>query len=965
MLRIPYQHMVFAACCSLQMFTACNDHRDIIQQQNPGNTPPLTPVSTRCGDNYRDVEEVCDGTDLNNKTCLTQGFSGGALACSSACDAFITAACTGEVCSDGTDNDNDTLIDCADSDCAASCIDPCKTAQDIGAASSVQGTTEGSINVSDGTCQGLGGNDVVYKLTASQAGTYTFTLSSAVDLGMVVKNDCGASTQELLCNDKAGPGGQEKASYAMDAGDMVYVLISSYNSDSAGAFDMQVSFSDVLPESLCTDKTDNDNDTLVDCQDTDCASDAACAPVCGNTVKEGTEQCDDGNTQPGDGCSSQCQIEIVCGDNIKSGGETCDDGNTVEGDGCSPTCTVEYAETEPNNTAQTANLYNNTVRWIGRIDPSSDVDFITVTLTETSSTLRAAVHNTSSATECSMDTLLEIFAQDTTTRLALDDDSGPGYCSDVSKTALPAGTYYIRLGSYTRTPYDYQMDVTITPEWCGDRRVTGTEQCDDGNSTAMDGCSPTCTIEIICGDRVRGGAEECDDGNTVEGDGCSPTCQFEMQETESNDSVALANTYGETTREHWRGRIEPATDQDYVAVTLTANTSTLHAEITPVADSACYYMEIDSMLEIIAPDGTTVVAADDNGGVGNCSLVSAQGLAPGVYYIHTSATGSTLAGFMYDLAITIEPDICGDGERTGAEQCEDGNTLDGDSCDHTCHYELSETEPNNIFTQANPFSTEKTWISMIGPQGDQDWVSVVVPNNNSRLVVEVKDPGNSDCANYKISPELEIQNSEGYRLARDETSGIGNCPLITLEHLNAGTYYIRTASRTLTSTYAYVLSVQTGSYLCGDRQVTSDEECDDGNTLDGDGCNSACKVEFSEQEPNNTPGSANPFSTPWIARIQPGSDVDVVAITVEAPYKGFTASVQDMRPGDCSSMRIDTLMTLIGTDGTTELDEDDDGAEGFCSAITTEDLQPGTYYIEVRGYGGFSTFPYMLDVVLR
>ncbi|MEA3378982.1 MAG: DUF4215 domain-containing protein, partial [Nanoarchaeota archaeon] len=31
--------------------------------------------------------------------------------------------------------------------------------------------------------------------------------------------------------------------------------------------------------------------------------------VCGNGTKEGTEQCDDGNTSSGDGCDSRCQIE--------------------------------------------------------------------------------------------------------------------------------------------------------------------------------------------------------------------------------------------------------------------------------------------------------------------------------------------------------------------------------------------------------------------------------------------------------------------------------------------------------------------------------------------------------------------------------------------------------------------------------------------------------------------------------
>ena len=98
-----------------------------------------------------------------------------------------------------------------------------------------------------------------------------------------------------------------------------------------------------------------------------------CTPtVCGNGVKEGSEQCDNDVHSPAhgyDGCSSQCQIEPSCHNNVDANGnalpdgpcvavcgdgivfdfdsgngkpkEQCDDGNTVAGDGCSPTCQTE------------------------------------------------------------------------------------------------------------------------------------------------------------------------------------------------------------------------------------------------------------------------------------------------------------------------------------------------------------------------------------------------------------------------------------------------------------------------------------------------------------------------------------------------------------------------------------------------------------------------------------------------
>lgn len=70
--------------------------------------------------------------------------------------------------------------------------------------------------------------------------------------------------------------------------------------------------------------------------------------ICGNGIREASEQCDDGNTQPNDGCSAYCFIETqFCGDGIKETGEQCDDGNANYGDGCTPTCAVEIPGVPP------------------------------------------------------------------------------------------------------------------------------------------------------------------------------------------------------------------------------------------------------------------------------------------------------------------------------------------------------------------------------------------------------------------------------------------------------------------------------------------------------------------------------------------------------------------------------------------------------------------------------------------
>jgi cysteine-rich repeat protein len=69
---------------------------------------------------------------------------------------------------------------------------------------------------------------------------------------------------------------------------------------------------------------------------------------------------------------------------------------------------------------------------------------------------------------------------------------------------------------------------------CGNgKRETG-ETCDDGNTTAGDGCSTVCAIELgwtcngaipdacgKCGNGFRESIEECDDGNSIASDGCT------------------------------------------------------------------------------------------------------------------------------------------------------------------------------------------------------------------------------------------------------------------------------------------------------------------------------------------------------------------------------------------------------------------------------------------------------------
>lgn len=116
----------------------------------------------------------------------------------------------------------------------------------------------------------------------------------------------------------------------------------------------------MAPVAGCSESHSGDGDSAItfDAAGIDGGRDSgvdAYVVACGNTVLEGGEECDDGNTAPGDGCDGDCAREAYCGDGNTDADEECDDGNHRSGDGCRSDCqsdetcgnmTVDYAAGE-------------------------------------------------------------------------------------------------------------------------------------------------------------------------------------------------------------------------------------------------------------------------------------------------------------------------------------------------------------------------------------------------------------------------------------------------------------------------------------------------------------------------------------------------------------------------------------------------------------------------------------------
>ncbi len=217
-------------------------------------------------------------------------------------------------------------------------------------------------------------------------------------------------------------------------------------------------------------------------------------PACGDGTVDAGEACDDGNGDSGDGCTGTCDaIEsgfacpvpgqpcvstVICGDGKITGGETCDDQNTTTGDGCDAGCHVE------------------------------------------------------SGWQCPVVGVACIAAACGDGILAGDEECEDGGAPPASGDGCSDGC---------QLEPGFKCDVPgqpCVPTVCGDGVAEGSEQCDDGDNDMGDGCTPFCVKEpdctqgactTTCGDGIKlpNGTEECEDGNTDPGDGCSATCTVE------------------------------------------------------------------------------------------------------------------------------------------------------------------------------------------------------------------------------------------------------------------------------------------------------------------------------------------------------------------------------------------------------------------------------------------------------
>lgn len=225
---------------------------------------------------------------------------------------------------------------------------------------------------------------------------------------------------------------------------------------------------------------------------------------------------------------------------------------------------------------------------------------------------------------------------------------------------------------------------TAEREVCGNAVLDSGEDCDDGNATDGDGCDAACVSEqpIACGNGLHEREEGCDDGNTEAGDGCDPSCAVEQPTGLCTPTLGLGCDSFDTGDTSGAGATRDVSSYSCVSWN-TSGPERAYVFVAPADLEVDVQLHSDAELDVYVIEGGGECQPDACMTHGDASATFTARAGQSYYIVVDGYLGD--AG-RYWLHLACES-RCGDGQIGRGEQCDDGNQVDGDGCSAECREE--------------------------------------------------------------------------------------------------------------------------------------------------------------------------------------------------------------------------------------------------------------------------------------
>lgn len=396
---------------------------------------------------------------------------------------------------------------------------------------------------------------------------------------------------------------------------------------------------------------------------------------------------------------------------------------------------------------------------------------------------------------------------------------------------------------YPRTsagPYDFGL---LQIPLCGNEIVDEGEMCDQGplNGQPLH-CNASCTgyTLAVCGNTIvesgTYGQEQCDDGNTTNGDGCSAICQIEPQTCHSpldyvgtsgqlgaDGALTLADAteftkryqaaYAASTQDAaYDGTVDVRTDGvvnagDYFcAQRYYGNAGPVSCQLdcsnlcsNPLDYNNDYFIKLDDGVKFTNYYENKTATTTTVGDVEVARYLADLNANGKVDYGDYSCAHDQLALASYQCPIQCAP-VCGDAtiQRRLGEVCDDGNITNGDGCSSLCRVESNQCTEPILLDYNGDYQLQLNDAIQFTSYYQAD--NLLADANGSGFV----DYGDKLCADKYYSGDLRY-----------------SCTLACLAYTPA----------------------------CGDTHKDANEQCDDGNTVNNDGCSASCQIETPQNGP--------------------------------------------------------------------------------------------------------------------